>query len=238
MKRGFFATGIALAFMFVAALVAGHGGVEDEHSDVAAGAVGPGKEFLLADLWQLVLGPLVLLIIVLIFDEHLPNGLGKHHFAVVIFVIICFVVVSITGYILFDTLGNNILSWSRGPVHWHADLDIVLCGEQRFFSSPTSNLLNRVGTPAVHHHDDMRIHLEGVLMTAKEATLGHFFDAIAVPFDRDRIFEYRNGDSCSNGKPGKVRMFVNGVEHFEFREYIIAPYPDVPPGDRISITFT
>lgn len=227
MRRGVLVAVFSFLIVLFASLSMGHGG--EEMADVS---------HFLEDYWgYFMIGVSLLFLIVLIIDGHIQEPHAHKRFCLLAFVVICVVVLSVTGYILFDTMSKNIFSWSKGPVHWHADLEIFTCGQERHFDSPESKLLNRVGSASVHHHDDMRIHLEGVLMNREQATLGYFFDTIDVPFSSDRIFEYRNGDSCPDGKTGKVRMYINGVENFEFREYVIAPYPDVPPGDRIKITF-
>ena len=82
----------------------------------------------------------------------------------------------------------------------------------------------------------MRIHVEGVVNTREEATLGYFFNAIKGDFTSNSILGYKNGDICPNtNKPGKIRMFVNNVENFEFRNHEISHYAKVPPGDKIKI---
>lgn len=147
------------------------------------------------------------------------------------------IVVSVfTLYILFTTIYVNAVSYSNGLVHWHADFTIEVCGKEIKLPESESKLVNRVGTHSVHHHNDNRMHVEGVLMTREEATLGYFFDAIGIPLDENQIWNYRNGDEC-NGKHGKLRVYVNDKEIEDFREYEIKHYQRVPPGDKIRIVF-
>ncbi len=154
--------------------------------------------------------------------------------------VIFWIIVVVTAYvsltIFYQTIQINVTSWSKGPVHWHADVDIEICGEPYFLPS-IEGFRNQVGTELVHTHEDMRIHVEGPVMEPEEASLGNFFDLQGIPFSATEITDKKNGDLCPDGKPGKVRMFVNGKESFEFDKHIIAPYPDVPPGDFIKITF-
>ncbi len=97
---------------------------------------------------------------------------------------------------------------------------------------------NKVGTAEVHHHGDMRIHVEGVVKDKEEATVGYFFDGINQDFTSTSILGHKNGEICSNtGKPGMVKMFVNDIENSELRDHEIAHYTDVPPGDKIKIVF-
>ena len=154
----------------------------------------------------------------------------------VIFWIIVLVTVYVSLTIFYQTININITSWSKGPVHWHADVDIEICGEP-YFLPTIEGFRNQVGAELVHTHEDMRIHVEGPVMEPEEASLGNFFDMQGIPFSATEIADKKNGDICPDGKPSKVRMFVNGKENAEFDKYIISPYPDVPPGDLIKITF-
>lgn len=142
-----------------------------------------------------------------------------------------------TGYLVGSTVYTAMTSWSKGLVHWHADFEIWICGEKVVLSGPTG-ITNRIGTPTLHHHGDYRIHIEGIIKEREEATLGHFFDVINVPFGNNRILNMKNGDFCPDGKQGRVKMFVNDeLYEGDYRNYIISPYSDVPPGDFIKIVF-
>ncbi len=149
------------------------------------------------------------------------------------------VIVSIiTIYLVVNTISINLTSYSRGLVHWHADIEIEICGEEVKLKEAESIFSNMVGNQKVHHHEDLRIHVEGVVNTREEATLGYFFDAIEEDFTSKSILGYKNDDICPNtGKPGKLIMFVNDIDNYEFRDYEISHYTDVPPGDKIKIIF-
>lgn len=153
-----------------------------------------------------------------------------------IFYVIVIVVSIITFYLVVNTVYINFNSYSKGLVHWHADLEIMICGKEVELEKSESFFSNKVGIPEVHHHGDMRIHIEGVVNKREEATLGYFFDSINEDFTNESILNHKNGELC-NGKPGKLRMFVNDKENFEFRNYEIKHYIDVPPGDKIKFVF-
>ena len=156
----------------------------------------------------------------------------------IIFYGIIIIVSIVTIYLIISTIHINLTSYSRGLVHWHADLEIIICGQEVKLKEAESIFSNRVGTAEVHHHEDMRVHVEGVVNTREEATLGYFFDDINEDFTSKSILGYKNDGVCpNNGKAGKVRMFVNNFENFEFRNYEISHYTDVPPGDKIKIIF-
>lgn len=156
----------------------------------------------------------------------------------IVFYGIIIIVSIVTIYLIVSTIYINITSYSRGLVHWHADLEIEICGEEVELEKATKFLSNKVGEEEVHHHGDMRIHVEGVVNNKEEATLGYFFDAINEDFTSTSILGYKNGYLCENTSlPGKVKMFINDIENFEFRDYEISHYTDVPPGDKIKIVF-
>ncbi len=154
----------------------------------------------------------------------------------ILFYGITIIVSIITIYLIFTTIVANSTSYSKGLVHWHADVEIIICGQEAELPKSDSFISNKVGTSEVHDHGDMRIHIEGVVNTQEEANVGHFFDAIKQDFTSTSILGHKNGELC-NGKPGKVKMFINDIENNEFREHEIAHYTDVPPGDKIKIVF-
>lgn len=142
-----------------------------------------------------------------------------------------------TGYLIGSTVYVAVTSWSGGLVHWHADFEIWICGERVLLPEATG-LTNRIGTSDVHHHNDYRIHLEGVMETREQASLGNFFDVIDVPFSNTQILHMNNGEYCPDGSKGSVKMFINGdLYDGNYRDYVIAPYSNVPPGDSIRIVF-
>jgi hypothetical protein len=154
-----------------------------------------------------------------------------------VFITIAIFAVLSTGYLVGNTIYMAVTSWSVGLIHWHADFEIWICGREIVLPEPTG-LTNRVGMADVHHHGDYRIHLEGVFREREDATLGVFFDAINVPFSNEKIMDFNNGDYCPDGGRGIVRMFVNDKLYSgDYRDYVISPYSQVPPGDSIRIVF-
>ena len=155
-----------------------------------------------------------------------------------------------TLYIVAHTFYYNIFSETNGPVHWHADFELWICGEQQTLpSSPFPS--NKVGTPLLHHHNDYRMHIEGTVFSWGDVTVGSFFDAIGgtlgqtyigIPQEDGSLKYWQNGDYC-NGKQGMLHLYVQKgdaetwEEIEEIPSYIISPYADVPPGDRLKIMF-
>ena len=168
-------------------------------------------------------------------------------------------VIIVTLFLVGSTIYLNAISATKGPVHWHADFEIWLCGEKVSLKDPTS-LANRIGTSSFHEHNDARIHLEGVMIDESHADLHTFFEAlggklekgfIAVPTN-DGLKEARDGSLCSS-KPAKLQVFrykvINAVKNkksgfvtvqekiADFTDYVLSPYSNVPPGDCIIIEF-
>ncbi len=158
---------------------------------------------------------------------------------------------AVTLYLAASTVYLNLTSESGGPVHWHADFEIWLCGEKA--QLPHADLpANYVGTPVLHYHDDNRIHVEGVVVKKEDIALHRFFEAIGgelsgtsitVPLEGDRQVAYSNGNVCPNGRPGRLKLFVKNHETGTFYEepaledYVIKPHFEVPPGDYLKIVF-
>ena len=108
-----------------------------------------------------------------------------------------------TFYLVTTTVAKNVGSVTKGPVHWHADYEIYVCGrsvkEKTSYNNhkfipiaqahegeadealdlvdPTG-FSNRVGTSDFHEHGDGRIHVEGVVERLEDVSLGKFFEAI------------------------------------------------------------
>ena len=73
-----------------------------------------------------------------------------------------------------STLYVNVISETKGPVHWHADFEIWVCGEKVDILDP-KGLSNRIGTSVFHEHNDNRVHVEGVVVDKKDVSLDEFF---------------------------------------------------------------
>ena len=179
-------------------------------------------------------------IVVIILMHKKMNELTKK----VVYYFIVGICALVTLYLIITTLHLNIISETKGPVHWHADFEIWACGNEIMLKHP-EGFSNKQGTDLMHAHDDNRIHVEGVLLDKKQASLGAFFyavggslsdDSFVVPTDNGLV-SYHEGDKCS-GKAGKLYVFVNGQLINDPSGYVIAPYEKVPPGDRIKFVFT
>ncbi len=180
-----------------------------------------------------------LILIIILFHKKINELVKK--------IIYCLVVITasfVTIYLILTTLIINSISETKGPVHWHADFKIWVCGSELDLVS-SKGVSNKIGKSLLHEHDDNRIHIEGVVLRKIDVNLGAFFNSIGgslnndelnVPTDNGNVI-VKNGNKC-NGKDGKIYVFVNGYQINDPINYVISPYQKVPPGDKIKIIFT
>ena len=183
----------------------------------------------------------VFIVIILLYHKKM-NEITKK----IVYFLLSTMVVALTVYLIISTLHLNIISDTKGPVHWHADFEIWVCGSEIKIAEP-KGFSNRQGTSLVHAHNDNRMHVEGVLVNKKSASLGSFFDELGgymggdslilrVPAEQGLISIYYD-DKC-NEQPASLYVFVNGNLINNPSDYVISAYETVPPGDRIKIVFT
>lgn len=204
------------------------------------------NEILEIDFRILIFATVAIAILLLIGVSRQKSLKVKHE--KIIFILLSVVVLSVTMYLAGITIYWNVSSESNGPVHWHADLEIEICGE-KIVLPHSAGLQGKVGTELLHHHNDMRIHIEGIIIKLTKVDVQHFFQAIggdltavsisvpqALPPDSNPR-AYKNGDYCPDGKAGTLRVFVNDKKIENPHKYVIAPYGKIPPGDKIKIIF-
>ena len=181
----------------------------------------------------------VLILIIILFHKVMSEFVKMS-----VYILLAALIAVVTLYLVITTLHLNIISLTKGPVHWHADFEIWVCDKEIKLAEP-KGLSNRQGVDLMHAHNDNRIHVEGVILDKNQASLGAFFyaiggslssDGLKVPSDQGLI-SVHEGDFC-NEKAAKFYVFVNGnlIENPAF--YEIAHYEKVPPGDRIKFVFT
>ena len=181
----------------------------------------------------------ILIIVILLFHKKM-NEITKK----TVYFLVAIVASLVTIYLILTTLHLNIISETKGPVHWHADFEIWVCDKEIKLAEP-KGLSNKQGVDLMHAHNDDRIHVEGVLLDTKSASLGAFFYAIGGSLSNDGIkvptneglLAVHEGDKC-NEQPAKLYVFVNGNLIENPSDYVISPYEKVPPGDTIKFIFT
>ena len=141
------------------------------------------------------------------------------------------------GVAVLIAVGGILLYWGSRPRlpqvgdHWHATLEIVICGKRQ---PPLS------GSPgAIHSHgdgDQIHIHPASRGQSGTQSNLGRFFDRHELRFTASMIELpggrlYKEGDPCPDGGPGNLEVRVHGREIADPRSYV------PQDGDRIQIRF-
>ncbi len=158
---------------------------------------------------------LVLTVIAALFSEKVPK------LKMPLFVMMAIAMIGSSLALISSTVYLNVKADSGGPVHWHADIEYWVCGNELELRDPTGTLSNKIGTATLHEHDDRRIHLEGVVVEEEyDASLGKFQhviggaiteDALVIPLDDDvsRTFENDlDGDGPSDSAPQLVEPYI------------------------------
>lgn len=168
------------------------------------------------------------------------------------FISIVFTVVFVTLFLAGTTIYLNIVSASKGPVHYHADFEIWNCGREITLKDP-KGLSNKIGSPILHEHNDKRIHLEGVVVEEKDQSLGRFFGIIggelssnffSVPSNEGQV-NLISGAACPDGQIAALQVFVYKTIYNNYYQqkitdpenYIFSSYTNAPPGNCIIIEF-
>lgn len=161
------------------------------------------------------------------------------------FGLIAIPVLVVTLYMAGHTIYTDVNSVTGGPVHWHADYQVWVCGERLDLMDPTFPS-NKIGSPLFHEHNDDRIHVEGTVDQLENIDLGSYFQviggqltqtALTYPTEDRGIIDVANGDLC-DGVPSELKVYANGQLLESWSDYLYAPHAYVPPGDCLIIEFS
>ncbi len=171
----------------------------------------------------------------------------------ILFISFCLVTIGTTLFLAGSTLYLNNISYSKGPVHYHADFEIWNCNQEVNLKYP-KGWSNKIGTATLHEHNDKRIHLEGVVVGKDDQSLGKFFQVIGGKIDHsnlvvptnERILSLTSGSNCPNGEKAVLQVFVYKVFGKQMvqtkvadpESYIYSPHSGIPPGDCIIVEFS
>ncbi len=154
-------------------------------------------------------------------EEHDLKQRKKNYFWIII------TIIAIVGFavIVMWLYKSKPQMYTDREVHWHAAVELSICGEKIDLpcgkeTPGTVHGKDFCGEHIMHHHFDNTIHIEGLIQKKEDIALGKFFDIISVPFDKDKILDKKNGDLCPDGKPGKLKMYVNDQPREDFRDYV------------------
>lgn len=175
-----------------------------------------------------------------------------HYSKTIMFIAIVLSIIIPTLFFIGSTIYINTISSSRGPVHWHADIEIWACDQELNLRDP-KGLSNKIGTATLHEHNDKRIHLEGVVVAPHDASLGNFFKVIggtinnrvlAVPTDNG-VKSFIAGKACPDGSEAQIQVFAYTTKDGIFTQrkienpasHIMSANSQVPDGDCLIIEY-
>jgi hypothetical protein len=204
------------------------------HHDEAAG-VGSPIMFL-----KITLGIVVFIALFVFWKRDRLSEINKQLF----FWILLISVLASTLYLVGNTIYENRMSETEGPVHWHADYQVWYCGARLDLVDPRFPS-NKIGSPLFHEHNDDRMHIEGTVQHLEDIDLGSYFEVIGGKLGNgefrfpsvDGEYYVRNGDYCADDTIGRLKVYVNGQQIEDFEHYLIYPDSYVPPGDCLMIVF-
>jgi hypothetical protein len=141
-----------------------------------------------------------------------------------LFVVMAGTIIVSTLLLFGTTIYLNTKSESKGPVHWHTDVEFWACGAELDLQDPKGALSNKIGTATYHEHNDKRIHLEGVVVRKSEdASLDKFMrvtggyitkDRIGIPVNQDQSSwlvgqDKQDGDKQNTSNPSLLEPFLS-----------------------------
>lgn len=136
-----------------------------------------------------------------------------------LFIAIAATIILPTLLLMGSTVYINTVSESKGPVHWHADIEFWVCGQEIELRDPYQFLSNKIGTATYHEHDDKRIHLEGVVgEKSRDASLGKFMEVIGgeitnktlkIPTEESIFENDLDGDKPTGDQQRYIREFLD-----------------------------
>jgi hypothetical protein len=102
-------------------------------------------------------------------------------------------------------------------IHWHADYDITVCGQDRILQG---------GPIQAHTHGEKTFHMEGTRTSEEQATLDWIVDELGGELEENSIL----GQTQCNGEPANLTVTVNGEEVDNHLDYIVRNE------DRVELT--
>lgn len=108
--------------------------------------------------------------------------------------------------------------------HIHTYIAIKVFGEKkplRFEHGDLARHHTHSQPNKIHWHKLVEVNPQTKKVSDSEFMLGKIFDDLGIYFNRDGIFEYRNGQlNPKTGQPAQLKVLINGKENTEFREYV------------------
>ncbi len=147
----------------------------------------------------------LVLIVLLVLAAITVKNKKFHGLKTPLFVLIASTIILPSLLLVGSTVYVNVQSESKGPVHWHTDIEFWVCGQEVELRDPYAFLSNKVGTSVYHEHDDKRIHLEGVVFEKEfDASLEKFMQVTEGAITNDQIIIATDEQLFENDLDGDV----------------------------------
>jgi len=135
-----------------------------------------------------VLVSILILAVLLLISTRIVKSKKLEKLKKPIFILIVLAISVPSLFMTGSTIYLNTVSDSRGPVHWHTDIEFWVCGQEVELRDPFALLSNKIGTSTFHEHDDKRIHLEGVVMDKQvDSSLDKFMRVTGGSIEKSKL---------------------------------------------------
>lgn len=104
--------------------------------------------------------------------------------------------------------GTNASIGVGQSIHWHADYEINVCGQDRTIQG---------GPIQAHTHGTKTLHMEGFRETREQGTLDWIIDQLGGKLEQNSIL----GTTECSGEPANLTVTVNGEELENHLDYIV-----------------
>ncbi len=150
-----------------------------------------------------VIGVAVIILVVLLAMATQIKHKKHAHYKKPLFIAIAGTIIMPSLLLIGSTVYINTVAESKGPVHWHTDIEFWVCGQEIELRDPYEFLSNKIGTATYHEHDDKRIHLEGVVIDKEhDASLSKFMDVTEGGISQTSLTIPTNDDMRENDVDG------------------------------------
>lgn len=154
---------------------------------------------------RVIFAATIVLIILLLIATRVNKQKARKHFKKPLFIAIAATVIIPSLLLMGSTVYINTIADSKGPVHWHTDVEFWVCGQEIELRDPYQFLSNKIGTASYHEHDDKRMHLEGVVIDRQvDASLDKFMQVIGGSITSTSLVIPTNEQIFENDRDGDV----------------------------------
>lgn len=109
-------------------------------------------------------------------------------------------------------------------MHIHAELNVAICGKDATPAKDKgdfSDIHTHKETNLLHFHERLQVNPKGEILDNSPLKLSNAVMALlGMPLSEECIGDKCNGKRCPNGKPGNLKLTVNGLVQKEIADYV------------------